>query len=650
MINKGTRLLAAVMFTDMVGYTALMQEDEERATRNRDRHRKVLQESITSHQGKILQYYGDGTLAIFNSAIEAVNCAIKIQVELSREPKIPLRIGIHSGDIVYNDEGVYGDSVNVASRIEGLAVEGSVLISDKMHDEVKNHHSFRTQDLGIFELKNVKRPIAVYAVANDGLILPSPKNLRGAKGKEIKSLAVLPFINMSSDPDNEYFSDGITEELLNVLAKVDGLRVTARTSSFAFKGKNEDVKQIGAQLGAKTILEGSVRKSGNRVRITAQLINTTDGYHIWSESYDRQLDDIFEVQEEIASKIVNRLREKLTLEEKKEPLVKAPTDNLEAYNAYLKGLYYGNIWTEENIDIARQEFEKAIHMESDFALPYAGLASIFIYMGASGKFLPHDVFPKAREYAARAIEFDSACAEAHVSLATVNMHYDWDWDNALMSLDRAIKLNPNLAMAYLLKAAFYSFYAEYDVSLKYMTRSIQLDPFNGPGIFAYSAILLFSGKVKEAAMQLDKLFDIHPNFPDALELRGYVYQSLGDFEKAEELFRMTEEMPGYEASAYASLGNLFLAKQQPKEAEKYLEKLLSAEKTLPNQPVSYYLAALYGDLGETDKMFENLEKSIEAKHTNLLYILSYASFTEYHEDPRFIELVKQIGLDSGRFR
>lgn len=650
MINKGNRLLAAVMFTDMVGYTALMQEDEERATRNRDRHRKVLQESISQHQGKILQYYGDGTLAIFKSAIEAVNSAIKIQQTLQRDPKIPLRIGIHSGDIVYDDEGVYGDSVNVASRIEGLAIEGSVLISDKVHDELRNQQAFLTKDLGTFEFKNVKRPIAVYAVANEGLIVPTPKNLRGAKRNEVKSLAVLPFTNMSPDPDNEYFSDGITEELLNVLAKVDGLHVTARTSSFAFKGKNEDVKQIGAQLGAKTILEGSVRKAGNRVRITAQLINTVDGFHIWSDSYDRQLDDIFEVQDEIASKIANKLREKLTLKEKDESLVKPPTHNLEAYNTYLKGLYYANIWTGENIDVARKEFEKAIRMEPGFALPYAGISSIYIYMGASGKFLPHDVFPKAREYANKAIELDNTCAEAHVTLATVCMNYDWDWHNALRLLDLAIELNPNLATAYLLKAAFYSFYAEYDESLKYMTRSIQLDPFNAPGIFAYSAMLLFSGKLEEAAIQLDKLFDIYPNFPDALELRGYVYQSLGDFERAEELFRMTEEMPGYEASAYASLGNLFLAKQQPEEAEMYLAKLLEAEKTMPNQPVAYYLAALNGDLGRTDKMFEYLEKSLEAKHTNLLYILSYTSFSKYREHPRFIELVRKIGLDGGDFR
>ena len=249
MTKKKSRLLAAIMFTDMVGYTALMQKDEQKAKANRDRHRKILQDSVATHGGKILQYYGDG--------------------------------------------------VNVASRIEGLAVSGSVLISGKVFDEIKNHQAFSTAHLGTFDMKNVTKPLEVYAISNEGLAVPTEEEIKAKPRDILKSLAVLPFVNMSSDPENEYFSDGITEELLNVLAQEPGLQVTARTSSFAFKGRNEDIRQIGAQLGAKTSLEGSVRKAGNRIRITAQLISTADGYHIWSETYDRQLEDIFEVQDEM---------------------------------------------------------------------------------------------------------------------------------------------------------------------------------------------------------------------------------------------------------------------------------------------------------------------------------------------------------------
>jgi class 3 adenylate cyclase len=229
MTGKGERLLAAIMFTDMVGYTALMQEDEHKAKQNRDRHRRVLQESVTSHQGKILQYYGDGTLCIFNSSIEAVESAIRIQQELQTEPNIPLRIGIHTADIVYDEEGVYGDGVNVASRIEGLAVAGSVLISDKVYDDLKNHHEISTISLGALDLKNVKKPLEIFAVSNKGLIVPSENEIKSQHGVKEKSLAILPFVNFSSDPENEFFSDGISEAIINTLTQIEGLYVTARS-------------------------------------------------------------------------------------------------------------------------------------------------------------------------------------------------------------------------------------------------------------------------------------------------------------------------------------------------------------------------------------------------------------------------------------
>jgi adenylate cyclase len=274
------RMLAAIMFTDMVGYTALMQQDEAKAKEKRDRHRKVLDELVTSHQGRILQFYGDGTLSIFGSAIEAVNCAVEIQKELRKDPYIPIRIGIHSGDIVYEDEGVYGDGVNVASRIENLSVAGGVLLSEKVYDEIQNHPYLKAVYVGKHNLKNVMRPVKIFAVTTDGLTIPTIQEIAAKSNGGGKSIAVLPFVNMSGDPENEYFSDGITEEILNALTKVDGLLVTSRTSSFVFKGKNEDIRQIGEKLNVTHVLEGSVRRAGNKVRITAQLINTSDGYHI----------------------------------------------------------------------------------------------------------------------------------------------------------------------------------------------------------------------------------------------------------------------------------------------------------------------------------------------------------------------------------
>jgi len=644
MSKKRSRLLAAIMFTDMVGYTALMQENEKKAKKNRDRHRKILQDAVTRHQGKILQYYGDGTLIIFKSAIRGVECAIKIQSDLQRDPKIPLRIGIHSGDIVYDDEGVYGNAVNVASRIEGLAVSGSILISGKVLDEVKNHKTFSTAFLGTFDLKNVTTPMEVYAIANEGLAIPTKNEIKAKPGDKKKTLAVLPFVNMSSDPENEYFSDGITEELLNVLAKEPGLQVTARTSSFAFKDKNEDIKVIGAKLGANTILEGSVRKAGKRIRITAQLISTADGYHIWSETFDRQLEDIFEIQDEIAHKISNRLREKLTLRSEEVTFVKPPTNNIEAYNVYLKGLFHSNKWTLKDAEIAMKAFHESIKMEPDFALPYSRLSTLHIYLGASGKKPIQNVFPKAKEYAQKALQLDELAAESHEALANVYFFYDWNWDESFKSLEKAIELNPSYAAAYLLKGIWFVIHERFDEAIESIRKAILLDPFNPAGNYAYAAILLFSDQIKESSNQLDILFEISPHFPDALSMKGMVYQLMGEHEKAMNLYKQLQIIPGFEFAADGFLGRLYLSMNQPAKANEYLDKLLTTEKKMPTSKVAFLIALLYASMDKPDEMFHFLNKSVENKDNEIIYIRVFLNFKKFRQDPRFAELVRKIGL------
>jgi TolB-like protein/Tfp pilus assembly protein PilF len=632
------------MFTDMVGYTALMQTDERKAKQNRDRHRKILQNSVAEHQGRILQYFGDGTMIIFNSAIEAVDCAIQIQMELFQEPKIPLRIGIHTGDIVHDDEGVYGDGVNVASRIEGLAVSGAVLISGKVFDEVKNHTTISTTFLGTFKLKNVHSPMDVYAISNEGLTVPTEIEIKARPLDRKKSLAVLPFVNMSSDPENEYFSDGITEELLNVLAQEPGLQVTARTSSFAFKDRNRDIKQIGLQLGAKSILEGSVRKSGNRIRITAQLINAADGYHIWSETYDRQLEDIFAVQDEIALKITNRLREKLTLESEAVNPTKSHTNNMDAYKIYLKGLFHANKWTLEDAEIAIYEFHKAIEMEPDFALPYSRLSTVHIYLGASGKKPMQQEFGKAKKYALKAIQLDERAGESHDALANIYVFHDWNWDEAFRSLDRAIELSPSYAGAYITKALLLGIHERYEEAIDIMEKSIELDPFNAPGLFAYASILIFADRQQECMDQLDKLFKISPDFGDALLLKGLVYQLQGDYKKAMDTYMSIQRTPAYKIGVDGYMGGLYKIMNQPDKSTAILDRLLEAEQHTPNTKIPFSIALIYAALGKADEMFHYLNKSVEIKDNNVIYILGNGYFRAYRSDPRFTRLMKKIGL------
>jgi TolB-like protein len=428
------RQLAAILFSDMTGYTAMVQENEQLARLKRRRLKQVLEATINRYHGKILQYYGDGSLSIFNSAIDCVYCSIDIQQQLQEEPKVDLRMGIHTGDITIEDEAIYGDGVNLASRIESLAVPGGIFISEKVYDEIRNQENIITREMGYFELKNIKMPVRVFAIANNGISVPGRDELKGKTKQTTNRLAVLPFVNMSADPENEYFSDGITEELLNALTRVDGLQVTSRTSVFAFKGKNTDIRDIAIQLNVDRVLEGSVRKSGNRVRITAQLINAADGYHIWSENYDRNLTDIFEVQDEISGIIANKLRENLSPAKKAEHLVKAPTRNVTAYTYYLKGLHFWNKLTPSDSRTAIECYEQAIALEPKYAQAYAMCAAAYSFLGATGQMMPSKAFEIVHRYADKALHLDNGIAEGHIAKASAFLFYEWKWKEAFEAL------------------------------------------------------------------------------------------------------------------------------------------------------------------------------------------------------------------------
>lgn len=644
MTKEVNRLLAAIMFTDMVGYTALMQENEHQAKINRDRHRSVQQEATTRYSGKILQYYGDGTLIIFKSAVEAAGCAAGIQRELQKEPKVPLRIGIHIGDIVHDDEGVYGDGVNIASRIEGLAKSGSVLISGKMADDIKNHPNFSFQSMGTFNLKNVKEPVEVFALTNEGLIVPDPEEIQSQKAERVNSIAVLPFINMSSDPENEYFSDGLTEELLNALCKVDGLMVTARTSSFVFKSKNRDIREIGKQLGVRTILEGSVRKAGNRVRVTAQLISAVDGFHVWSETYDRQLEDIFEIQDEISQKITNKLREQFSPKKAKEKLVIPSTSSLEAYNLYLKSLFYQNKWTLIDSQTAIKLLEQAIELDPDFALAYAELSGVYGFLAATGKMSPQIAFPRVKEYAFKAQQLDPDLSDSHLALGNYYFWMEWNWKEANKCFNQAIKQNPSCAEAYLHKS-MYSFAArKIKEAFVAIQLSLQLDPLSGPANHLLALIYLVMDKKDKALEQVQKTLKIDPNFLLARNLEGSLKIEQQEYEKAAAIFEKVMDIPGNEAAALSALGRIHAKQGETDKAKEYLDRLLALEKEMPDRPISFQIALLYAGVKDADNMFLQLNRCLESRNGEIVFMQFYTPFEEYRKDPRYRELTRKLGL------
>lgn len=480
----------------MVGYTALMQENEQLALQKRDRCQSIFDKALGRFNGKLLQYYGDGTLSIFTSGVNAVRCAIEIQT-LCRQDKIELRIGIHSGDVLTDENGIYGDSVNVASRIESLAVPGSIFISVKLYDEIKNHEGIYSKAIGFFELKNVKQPVEVFAISNEGVLVPTRDEVKGKLKKVVNSIAVLPFASLSSDPENEYFCDGITEELLNVLAKMDGLQVTSRTSSFAFKGKTEDIREIATKLNVQKVLEGSVRKSGNKVRITAQLINAADGYHLWSETYDRSLEDIFIVQDEIAREIAGKFRLNLNEQDFTRQIVKAPTENLQAYMKYLKAVTTWQKGTHE-ITVAMQLFEEAVQLDPVFAEPYSYMAFLYFAIGENGMLPLKEAGEKCRVAANKAMEISPENPYSLLASGIWNMMFGFNWKTACALLEKSLSVNPNSSFAW----SFYSLYRllmrEFDDLDEYAKKIRAIDPLDAFSNGMIANLYLYSNQLEKA--------------------------------------------------------------------------------------------------------------------------------------------------------
>ncbi len=636
------RQLAAILFADMTGYTALMQQNEDLARLKRKRLKEVLEANIEQYNGKVLQYYGDGSLSIFNSAIDCISASIKIQQQLQLDPKVEIRMGIHTGDVIIEDESIYGDGVNLASRIESLAVPGGIFISEKVYDEIKNHEIFITREMGYFELKNVKQPVRVFAIANEGIVVPNREEVRGKTQQPKNRLAVLPFVNMSADPENEYFSDGITEELLNTLTRVDGLQVTSRTSAFAFKGKQHDIRDIAIQLNVDKVLEGSVRKSGNRVRITSQLINAADGYHIWSETYDRDLTDIFEVQDEISGIITNKLRENLLPAQAEEKMVKAPVKNIEAYTCYLKALHFWNKLTPADGKNCISCCEEAIKIEPDYAQPYAMAASAYAFLGSSGQMIPDKAFAIVREYADKAIALDKELADGYIAKASLYLFYDWKWQEAFDSLQQALKLNPGAVEAYDLLGFYYVLMGKKEKALELLKEAALLDPLSPVILQSLGSMYIFNEQFDEAIQQADKLIYMHPRMRASIEMKGWEIGMKGDWEKAFPLFEEVYRLTNHPLKGLMGLGYAYAKLGQTEKAMECIRKMEQRQAEDPEAIVDADLSAVWFALGDIEKAFYYVNKCIDKRMGPVNYFLEYPAYKGIKDDPRYAQLKKRI--------
>jgi TolB-like protein/class 3 adenylate cyclase/Tfp pilus assembly protein PilF len=682
------RKLVAIMFTDMVGYSALAQRNEALALDLLAEHQRQLRPIFLQHGGREIKAIGDGFLVELTSALQAVRCALAIQTALAQrnaseaaDRRIQVRIGLHLGDVEVRDGDMFGDGVNIAARIEPLADAGGICITGPVFDQVRNKIDAPLVRLGQPQLKHIQVPIDVYRMvlpwtqattnhagrhpawrrlgARVGMIAAAigvvaallvwwttaraPHGANAPPSDAVapparKSVAVLPFVNMSSDKENEYFSDGITEDLITALSKVSGLHVAARTSSFAFKGKNEDVEKIGAQLHVGAILEGSVAKAGNQVRITAQLINVADGYHLWSDSYDRELQDIFAIRSQVAETVAKALQVTLLAGER-ETLGQKPTDDLEAYRLYLKGRHSTATYAEPVT--AMRYLQQAIARDPGYALAYNGLAYYYV-SGTDGLLEGSECLPRAREAAEKALQLDPSIAEAHTWLGAVHWWYDRDDIAARRELETAIAMQPDLASAHEIYGWYLVATGEVDAGLAESRRAVELDPLSSETNTYLGVNLYLARRYDEAIKQLRTAINTDPDYVYAHLFLGRVYARTGRFSEAVAELRTAAQLAPFPEQESA-LGRAYADAGDRSKATEVLNHL--REQMHDTFVSAAFVATVHIGLGQVDEAFAALEEAAAQHSYYAAWWKVDPDLDPLRSDPRFTALLKKVGLD-----
>jgi adenylate cyclase len=608
------RRLTAILAADVVGYSRLMTIDEAgtlaalKSLRN-----NLVNPKISEHNGRIVKLTGDGMLIEFPSVVSAVACAVDIQSAMrtrnATEPagRIEFRIGVNLGDIIVEDGDIFGDGVNVAARLESIAPIGGIAVSQSVRDHVGKRLDLTFEDMGERRLKNIEAPIRVYSIS----VEHTSTDGAASAGQERPSIAVLPFVNMSGDPEQEYFSDGITEDIITDLSKVSGLFVVARNTAFTYKGKHVDVQEVAKRLGVNFILEGSVRKAGARVRVTGQLINGKDSGHVWADRYDRDLTDIFAIQDEITHAIVEQLKVKLLPQEKKS-IGQTPTGNVEAYTYYLRGRQFLHRHSKSYYQLARRMFAKAVELDPAYARAYAGIADCdsFLFLHYSAPVEIKGIF----ETSARALALESGLAEAHASQALA-LSLEERYEEAMAEFEKAIALDPN------------SF----------------------EGHYFYARACFAQGKLERAAALFERAAEIKPDDYQSACLLVQIYRSLGRDQEKESAARRGIERAERELTLHpdnprpAYLGATALVTLgQNDRAKEWLARTLAID---PDDILTQYNAAcIYSRLGEINASFDLLERLLpHANHETKAWIKHDSDFDPLREHPRYQKILELIG-------
>jgi len=457
--------------------------------------------------------------------------------------------------------------------------------------------------------------------------------------QEPYAIAVLPFLNMSSDPENEYFSDGLTEELISTLAKIASLRVVARTSVFQFKGKASDLRHIGAQLHVTTLLEGSVRREGDRVRVTAQLINVADGYHLWSDTYERETKRVFAVQEEISKAIADALKARLSGEPRIS--VRRHPEDAEAYNLYLKARYYLNLRTESGFFLSLDYFGRAVAKDPGYALAHAGLADAYSLSTRYHVTPGQEAWPKAKAAALKSVELDDTLAEAHTALAFVKLHYDWDWSGAEHGFRKALDINPSYAAAHQWNTWALAVRGRFEDAIASMKMACSLDPLSHNVSADLALAYYFSRRYEDAMQQCQEVLDLQPGFHRAHQLMGMVYIQQGLYPQAVAELQEAAVMSDRNRKVLGFLGFAEIMCGRRSDAERVLVELQGSERPYVS---GVDVALIYSALGDRDRTFEWLEKAYDEHDGELIWLGVDPIFDRVREDARFRSLLKRLRL------
>jgi len=688
--------LAAIMFTDIEGYTALMQKDEAKALIFRNRHREVFNDITKKYKGKILQYYGDGTLSTFSSAIDAVKCGIELQLAFREEPRIPVRIGIHSADIIFREDGIIGDGVNVAARIESLAIPQSVLISEKVYDEIKNQSGIQAVSLGEFEFKNVSKALEVYAIANPGLIVPDKDKIKGKlknssdyeetgsfiKGKWTivrwvlivlaaivvgyllftttqlerpeqvdtsfdqaltrKSIAVLPFRNESSDSSNVYIINGLMEAILNNLQNIEDLRVISRTSAEKYRNIKKTSPEIAKELNVGFLIEGSGQKIGDQILLNIQLIEAQTDRHLWSEQYNREVSDIFKLQMDIAKSIADEIEVIVTPEEE-ERINKTPTDNLVAYDYFLKGLDLVNTLDRKKSRESIYYFEKAIEQDPEFARAHAAITMTYYFLD---QHQAEKQYSDQIEYHAdKALLLDATLPQSLIAKALFYMH-NKEYKLAVPYLEKALEYKPNYDLVFIYLIEIYvGHLPDTEKYLEYALRGLQLD------ISAYDSIItsiyylhisnafIQSGFIHEAEIYIEKSLDYQPENLYSAYVKAYIlYAKNRDLERSRDLIIDALNQDTTRLDIMQEVAKFYYFQRDYQNAYRYYKKFIELEQAWKldiYNSEDLKIAVVLDKLGlkeESEKYFIKYKEYVDNdqsvyRHMNLAMYYSYKGDT-----------------------